>query len=334
MVISIDKKIEKKLRNAHYGIFNHSAVQICSWTKSSLRNENFCYKQKFYGIDCHRCMEFSPAAVFCENNCIFCWRPMEFMKKIHMKKTHVDEPKDIYENLLLERKKLLSGFLGNKNVDKKIFKEAIIPNHFAISLSGEPTLYPKLPELILFLRNLPQTKSIFLVTNAQEPGMLKKLERKNSLPTQLYISMNAPNEELFKKICAPSQKDAWKRFKKSLEIFSGLKTRRVIRMTMIKGMNMDKKYMSEYANLIKKANPHFIEIKSYMWIGLSRKRLKEENMPTHEEIKEFAKEFAKMIDFDIVDEKEDSRIVLLQNKKERIDRLIKSPIPGSSNLIL
>ena len=100
-------KTEKQLRKAKYGVFNHSAVQICAWTKRSLHNDGVCYKQKFYGIPTHRCMEFSPAAAFCENNCIFCWRPMEFMRFRQMKAKEADEPETIYENLIKERRKLL-----------------------------------------------------------------------------------------------------------------------------------------------------------------------------------------------------------------------------------
>jgi tRNA wybutosine-synthesizing protein 1 len=316
MSIVIDEKIKKQLRNAKYGIFNHSAVQICAWTKKSLHNEGFCYKQKFYGIESHRCMEFSPAAAFCELNCIFCWRPMEFMRFVKMDPKKVDSPKEIYENLITERRKLLSGFPGDGKTDMKKFVEAQTPSHFAISLSGEPTLYPKLPELVRFLKALPQTKSVFVVTNGQEPEVLKKLSR--SPPTQLYISVNAPNEKLFKKICRPVYKDGWQRFLRSLEVMSKMKTRRVLRLTMIKGMNTDERYIKDYAEIITKAKPHFVEVKAYMWIGLSRKRLKQENMPLHKEIKKFAEKLSKASGLEIADEKEDSRVVLLKESKAKL----------------
>ncbi len=316
-----DPKIEKQLRNAKYGVFNHSAVQVCAWTKKSLHNEGICYKEKFYGIDSHRCFEFSPSAVFCELNCVFCWRPMEFMKFKEMKASETDDPRVIYEKLLEERRKLLSGFPGDGITDMEKHAESLKPNHFAISLSGEPTLYPKLPELVRFLRDLPETRSVFVVTNGQEPEMMERLS--TSLPTQLYLSVNAPNKVLFNKINCPIHKDGWERFLKSLEIFSRSKTRRILRMTMIKGMNMDKKFVKDYADIIRKGNPHFIEIKAYMWIGFSRRRLREENMPLHRDIQNFAKEIEKSTDFEIVDEKEDSRVVLLQNKKEKTERFIK-----------
>lgn len=319
--LRMDPKIEKQLRNAKYGVHNHSAVQICAWTKKSLHNESVCYKQKFYGIDTHRCMEFSPSAVVCQQNCIFCWRPMEFMRFRGMEASETDGPEEVYEKLVEERRKLLSGFPGDGKTDMEKHGESLKPNHFAISLSGEPTIYPKLPELVRFLKDLPETRSVFIVTNGQEPEMMEKLAK--SLPTQIYLSVNAPSQMLFEMVNRPVYKDGWERFLRSLEIFGRMKTRRVLRLTMIKGMNMDSPYVKQYADIIRKGNPHFIEVKAYMWIGFSRKRLKEENMPLHEDIRKFAKEIERETDFEIIDEKEDSRVVLLENKEERVERFIK-----------
>lgn len=321
--LRITPDMENQLRNARYGVYGHSAVQICTWTKKSIHDRGACYKEKFYGADCHRCMQFSPAAVLCEQNCVFCWRPMEFMGSGAMDPGKVDPPEEIYEKLVEERRKLLSGFPGDGITNMGKHTEAVLPNHFAISLSGEPTLYPRLPEMVRFLRGLPQTRTIFIVTNGQEPGMLERLCEEDSLPTQLYISVNAPNKELFGKINRPVKGDAWERFRRSLGVMSGSETRRILRLTMIKGMNMDPGFADEYAELIRKANPHFIEVKAYMWIGFSRKRLKEENMPSHGEIKDFAKEIEKRTDFKIINEQEASRIVLLQNRENSISPTIK-----------
>ena len=64
-------------------------------------------------------------------------------------------------------------------------------------------MYPKLPELIRYLKSLKQTKSIFLVTNGQEPDMIKKMADEDALPTQLYLSTNAADSESFIKINRP-----------------------------------------------------------------------------------------------------------------------------------
>ena len=66
-LIQIQPSVMKQLKNAKYGVSNHSTVELCHWTKKSFVNEGECYKKKFYGIDTHRCMEFSPAGMLCQN---------------------------------------------------------------------------------------------------------------------------------------------------------------------------------------------------------------------------------------------------------------------------
>lgn len=322
-VIQIPERIIQQLKKAHYGVYNHSTVELCHWTKKSLKNEGECYKKVFYGIDTHRCVEFSPAGMMCHMKCIFCWRPMEFMKKIYMDPNEVDDPQTLMEGIIKERRRLLSGYPGTPKVDKEKLKEALDPTHYAISLSGEPTLYPYLPELILYLRSLPKTRSIFVVSNGMEPDMIKKMMEMDALPTQLYISMNAPNEELFIKITRPVIKDAWSRFLKTLELISKVNTRTIIRMTMIKRLNTDEKYIPEYVKLLKTANAHFIEVKSYMHVGYSTRRLKKSNMLRHEEIKNYALKLLEYLpNYKFMDEYPPSRIVVLQNMERYVNRWI------------
>lgn len=293
------------LKKQHYAIVgSHSAVQICKYTKESLRGKDVCYKQRFYGIESHRCCQMSPVITACHHKCIYCWRPIEYTSFKTMKK--VDDPKKIIEGCIEAQRKLLSGFLANKNVSREKFYEAMQPRHFAISLIGEPTLYPKLPELIIELRRRNITS--FLVTNGENPEMIKKMKKKKALPTQLYVSINAGNEQDFKKICKPL-KGGWNNVLETLRLLSAVRTRTVIRITLVKHLNM--KNPEEYAELIKIAKPMFVEVKSYMHIGFSQYRLKEEHMPSHEEIKKFAKEIAALSSYKLLDEKENSRVVLL-----------------------
>ena len=75
-----------------------------------------------------------------------------------------------------------------------------------------------------------------------------------------------------------------------------------------------------YAELIKKSDPTFVELKAYMWVGHSRERLEQKDMPLHSEIVEFSEKVAKAIGWKIIDEKPESRVVLLMKEdfKERI----------------
>ena len=186
-------------------------------------------------------------------------------------------------------------------------------------------MYPQLPDLIKYLKSLQNTKSIFLVTNGQEPEMLQRLRDEDALPTQLYLSTNAPNYETFALVNRPKYKDAWERWNTSLEMLAELDTRTVLRFTLIKEYNADEKLIPEYTEMIKRSDAHFIEIKSYMHVGRSTNRLQYSNSPDMSEIRHFANELAKQSGiYSVMDESDMSRIVVLQNQNRFTDRWISS----------
>jgi len=312
----ISEAKKKDLEKQGYRLVGeHSAIKVCLWCKNSLRNEGFCYKQKFYGINSHRCVQMTPSLLNCTLRCRWCWRDIEHTLPRWIGKT--DSPKKIISGCIKEHVKYLQGFGGNKKTNSKKYSEAQKPLHFAISLAGEPTLYPKLPELIKELKK--QGLISFLVTNGTNPEMLENL--KKNPPSQLYITLPAPNEEVFKQMCSPLIKDGWKKILDSLKIMNELKkkTRTTIRLTLAKNNNM--LLPEQYAELIKIAEPLFVECKAYMFVGYSKKRMRMEEMPLHGEIKEFAEELARYTGYKIVDEQQISRVVLLMkkdNKKRKI----------------
>ena len=322
-LIQIKSSIAKQLKKAKYGVSDHSTVELCHWTKKSFRNEGSCYKHKFYGISTHRCMEFSPAGMHCENRCIYCWRPMEFYDSMKMEPENVADPKEIVTKLMEERKKLIMGHYGDPSQDKDKLDESLLPSHYAISLSGEPTMYPKLPDLIKYLKSLEYTKSIFLVTNGQEPEMIQRLQDEDALPTQLYLSANAADYESFLKINRPRYDDSWQRWNTTLNMLSKLDTRTVLRVTLIRNYNNNADMIPAFAKMLDQSNVHFVEIKSYMHIGRSTNRLEYDDMLQMEEVQDFAHDLIeKNPNFTVMDESEISRIVVLQNKKRFIDRFI------------
>jgi len=309
------KDLLADFKHKKYGFFEDASIQVCEWNKKALREEGHCYKQDFYGADTISCHQIAPTTFWCNNSCIFCWRPKEYMGS--KPDTQID-PEKMIEGLISERKKLISGFGGHDKVSKENFSKALKAKHWAISLSGEPTLYKKLPELISLLKKRNETETIFLVSNGENPKMLQSLWRTNSLPTQLYISMIAPNEKLFRGITCNKEKNGWKNYLKSLALLKLLPCRTVIRLTVIKELNDSNETISQFAELLEAIQPVFIEVKSYMWLGYSRKRLKEENTPSHEYTKLFAEKLLeKMPSFKYESEKETSRIVLLKNKNSK-----------------
>ena len=66
----------------------------------------------------------------------------------------------------------------------------------------------------------------------------------------------------------------------------------------------------------------FVEVKAYMWVGMSRERLEKSNMPEHEEVKKFAQDIAKHAEYKLVDEHEPSRVVSLM-KEDFAGRVMK-----------
>ena len=292
------------LKKQHYQIVgNHSGVKICEWTKKAIRGDEFCYKQKFYGIRSHLCCQVSVSVGYCQNMCVFCWREMEHTLGTEMKE--FDSPSELIPGLIARQKKLLSGFGGFEKANKKKLKEATEPMHFAISLTGDALIYPKLNEFIKELHH--KKKTTFIVTNGMLPDKIRTL----TPPTQFYISVDAPNEKLFKKIDRSLFSDGWERLNESLKILKTMKndTRTTLRFTLIKGINMED--ADGWAKTIKISDPLFVEIKAYMFVGSSRERLAIENMPRHAEVKAFAEEICKLCGYKIIDEKENSRVVLL-----------------------
>jgi len=305
----LTQEAKEKLEKQQYRIVGqHSAVKICGWTKNMLRGKGECYKYKFYGIKSNQCLQMT-TSFSCANRCLFCWR--DYKAPVSKKwKWKIDEPEEILKGCLEEQKKLLSGFKGFKDVKMNLWKESNEVKHCALSLNGEPIIYPKINEFISLLNK--KEISTFLVTNAQYPEQIKKLKP----VTQLYISLDAPNKKVLKKIDAPLFKDYWERLNKSLKEMKKKKQRTCIRLTIVKGINDVEE--ENYAKLIKKADPDFIEVKAYMFVGESRKRLKQENMPLHKEVFEFTKKLKKFLsEYEIVSEHKPSHVVLLVKKKFR-----------------
>lgn len=319
-------KVKKILKKQHYRVVGkneHSAVQICRWTKKAIRDEGACYKEKFYGIDSHRCCQMTPS-LWCPNRCLHCWRAIEITTgdKIPGK---TDSPSEIIDGCIKAQRKLLMGFkilpkTKYKTVSKADMKkwiEAQEPMQFAISLSGEPTVYEKIGGLIQELRK--RGKTSFLVTNGLYPEKLEELKRKKQLPTQLYISVNVPNEKEYQLFHRSCLRDAWKRLMRTLEMLPelGKKTRTVFRINIVKGLNNKEHHIKEFAELIKKSSPKFIEVKGFMSVGYARERLGYEKMPTHKDIMDFAKKLSKLTGYKILDEHEFSRVCVLgKDRKE------------------
>jgi tRNA wybutosine-synthesizing protein 1 len=318
-------KARKRIRKETYEpVGKHSAVQLCNWTKKSLRDEGECFKQKFYGIKSHQCCQMT-CSIFCNNRCIHCWRDISNAQNKFPEK--YDSPKEIIEGAIKAQRKLLTGFKINPNSKSKQLSkanqnklnEAQNPTQFAISLTGEPTLYPKIGELISEIRARGCTS--FLVTNGLQPEVIKNLIKTNSLPTRLYISVNTSNKEEYNKFHRSLKKDAWKKLNETLKLISTIKQKNktVFRINLVKDLNMKNEFIKEFASLIKISKPAFIEVKGFMSVGFARERLGYERMPSHKEMLEWVKKLERELQdtgYKFLDQHEISRAYVLGKNKQ------------------
>jgi len=294
-----------RLEKQQYRIVgSHSAVKTCGWTKKMVRGEGGCYKLKFYGIMSHQCLQMT-TSMSCANRCTFCWRGYKAPVSKEWKWT-VDDPVMILEGSETAHHDLLIGFKGNEKAT--LYSQSTEIKHAALSLTGEPITYPRINEIIKEFHK--RGISTFLVTNATYPDQIRDL----APVTQLYLSVDAPNKDLLKEVDVPLFPDYWERLQQSLSHLSRKSQRTCIRLTIIKGVNDIEP--ENYAILIRKGDPDFIEVKGYMFIGASRQRLNMANMPYHDDVCEFSKQIkAHLPEYEIVSEHKPSRVVMLAKKE-------------------
>ncbi|XP_040280749.1 S-adenosyl-L-methionine-dependent tRNA 4-demethylwyosine synthase TYW1-like [Bufo bufo] len=292
-------------------IGSHSGVKLCRWTKSMLRGRGGCYKHTFYGIESHRCMETTPSLA-CANKCVFCWRhhtnPVGTEWRWKM-----DQPEMIIQEAIENHQNLIKQFRGVPGVKADRFEEGMAIKHCALSLVGEPIMYPEINRFLKLLHH--KEISSFLVTNAQFPEEIRSLEP----VTQLYVSVDASTKDSLKKIDRPLFKDFWQRFLDSLTALADKQQRTVYRLTLVKAWNVDE--LKAYADLVKLGHPDFIEVKGVTYCGeSSASNLTMANVPWHEEVVHFVQELADMLpDYEIACEHEHSNCILIAHKKFKID---------------
>ena len=166
---------------------------------------------------------------------------------------------------------------GVPGVLEERWREAHTVRHCALSLVGEPIMYPRINELIGELHE--RKISSFLVTNAQFPEAIRSLRP----VTQLYVSVDAPNKDDLEEVDRPLFRDAWERLRESLVILREKKQRTVARLTLVKGHNEGD--ISGYAELIALGEPTLVEVKGVTFCGKSdASDLTMANCPWHHEV--------------------------------------------------
>ncbi|XP_061358067.1 S-adenosyl-L-methionine-dependent tRNA 4-demethylwyosine synthase isoform X1 [Gastrolobium bilobum] len=294
-------------------IGSHSGVKICRWTKSQLRGRGGCYKHSFYGIESHRCMEATPSLA-CANKCVFCWRhhtnPVGKSWQWEM-----DDPIEIVNSAIDLHTNMIKQMKGVPGVTLERLNEGLSPRHCALSLVGEPIMYPEINALVDELHK--RRISTFLVTNAQFPEKIKSLKPL----TQLYVSVDAATKDSLKAIDRPLFGDFWERFIDSLTALKEKHQRTVYRLTLVKGWNTEE--VDAYSKLFSIGEPDFVEIKGVTYCGSSAtSKLTMENVPWHTDVKTFSEALAlkSQGEYEVACEHAHSCCVLLaKTKKFKID---------------
>ncbi|AFZ80497.1 hypothetical protein BEWA_033500 [Theileria equi strain WA] len=287
-----DKQRKQLIKQGYKLIGDHSAVKLCRWTKARVRGHGGCYKHTFYGINSNQCMEMTPSLA-CANKCVFCWRHHTNPVSTRWK-WEADDPKFILNESINAHLRLIKELKGIFDTKMERFNEAMRIRHCALSLVGEPIMYPKINELLSELHQ--HEISTFLVTNAQFP---KEIE--NLIPvTQLYVSIDASDKQSLENIDRPLFRDFWERFVKCIELLKNRKERTVFRLTMVRNFNMSEQRteIEGYANLMKLGEPDFVEIKAVTFCGtVHDNAITMKNVPWHDEIVEFAKALIDISDY-------------------------------------
>ncbi|CAG0901152.1 unnamed protein product [Darwinula stevensoni] len=299
----------------------HSGVKMCRWTKG---------------------LKFTFALSHDAN---FCWRHHSNPVGTEWR-WKTDDPEDILSDALQHHYGLIRQFKGVPGVKADRMEEGLAAKHCALSLVGEPIMYPHIDA---FLRLLHRRRiSSFLVTNAQFPQPMRwvpgprktdslclsvKTESRELSPvTQLYVSVDAATKERLKSIDRPLFRDFWERFLECLEVLKDKGQRTVYRLTLVKGWNDEE--IEAYARLVNLGSPDFVEIKvgllnrsvtvryraGVTYCGTSKNAtggLTMEHIPWHEEVVRFVEALQRHLDedYDFACEHEHSNCVLLAHRK-------------------
>jgi wyosine [tRNA(Phe)-imidazoG37] synthetase (radical SAM superfamily) len=246
-------------------------------------------------------------------------KSLEILRSDDLKYYYLD--KNIFDLLKQNggnSEQVLDQFVTNPEDIKNVHKSAMNPRHAAISLDGEPTLYPFIGEYVNEFRKRKFTT--FIVTNGTNPHIIQKLSDNGNLPTQLYMTLPPPDINNYKMICKPRLNGLWDNINRTLSMLSDLKSRTVLRITSLKNLNIKDEMIEGYIERIQLARPDFLDIKGFTLEGASmnisdRIGSKEPGsyyFPSFDDLMNFAKKISSKSGFEIIETHKKSRDILLR----------------------
>jgi tRNA wybutosine-synthesizing protein 1 len=293
-------------------------VGLCYWTRMSVCRTGVCYKEIFYGIPSHQCVEFTPMPDRCNLDCVFCWRACKDLS-FNQPLPRLTSIENYLDKMLTLRNTMMAGLGSHPYVDSALLKDSYQAKYWTFSYTGEPTLAEDLPQMLDDLKKRGST--VLLVTNGTRPEVIEKL--KTTLPDQFYLSLNGYDRESFFYLTRPRSASLWKKHCDFALEFSRLKCRKVLRVTMLENFNMDEKAAAGYAHQIKLIKPEYVELKSFARLGQSIDNFPKEAVPTHARIMNFAQQVSRASGYRLSCEHERARVALLcRDQQTEADRLL------------
>ena len=132
-----------------------------------------------------RCMETTPSLA-CANKCVFCWRHHSNPVGTEWKWA-MDEPELILEGALENHYKMIKQMKGVPGVLPERYQEGFQVKHCALSLVGEPIMYPEINKYLdlLHSKSISSFMVILKFDHIWTPWN-RKHKKSNSLVTLIY----------------------------------------------------------------------------------------------------------------------------------------------------
>ncbi|MDH5646406.1 MAG: 4-demethylwyosine synthase TYW1, partial [Candidatus Heimdallarchaeota archaeon] len=132
-----------------------------------------------------------------------------------------------------------------------------------------------------------------------------------NLPTQLYLTLAGASPRAHSAITRPfNPKEAWQSLMETINLMPSLNTRKVIRLTLVKGKNMVEP--EKYAKLFDMSGAHFLEAKGFVSVGDARENMGYDRMPDLVDIVEFSHQICENSEkLQIIDQSASSCCVLM-----------------------
>lgn len=158
------------------------------------------------------------------------------------------------KNLTAKRRR----FVETKKVEEELKQalEATKPDVITFSGMGEPTLATNMPEIINFIRKITKIP-IAILTNS---SLLFNKDVQNTLNKIdiIVAKLDAPNQELFKKISQPEEGIT---FEKTIHGIKEMRTQFKGKFALqIMFMDLNKNYVKELSDLARDVNPDEVHI--------------------------------------------------------------------------